>query len=600
MKLVNIKINNFRGIKHCNLFLSDQVVLVGDNNAGKSTILEAIDLVLGPERLSRRPVICEHDFYAGEYLNKEKNPIEITVETVLTGLNEEQLLHFRNNLEWWDTASQTLLQEPPPEETDREEVVAALRLSFRGYYDAEEDDFAGETYFLLPELEDGKYEPFRQKDKRICGFLYLRTLRTGNRAFSLERGSLLDIILRLRELKPRMWEDVLVQLRDISVASDPELGIAEILTSVQKAVREIVPVECADAPAIRVSQMTREHLRQILTVFLGTGTFDSAGKEYAAPFNHQGTGTINTLVLTLLSMIADLKQNVIFAMEEPEIAIPPHTQKRVISSVIGKSAQAIFVSHSPYVLEEFNPSQIIVVDRKSGELKGYPAKLPPTVKQKMYRDEVKRRFCEVLLARRVLITEGRTEYDAFPRVARHLQTLNPHTYSSLESLGIAIISADTDTQIAPLGKYFRSLGKTTYAVFDKQEDADCEKIRSNIDHLYESSEKGFENTILKSISESALRRYVQSLVDDELWPNHMEAVDSQNDTLKDLREKLGKFFKSRKADSSIADCLCMCEIVEIPQYILDTLKAIRASIPTALSAAESFDTDETALCEADE
>lgn len=45
---------------------------------------------------------------------------------------------------------------------------------------------------------------------------------------------------------------------------------------------------------------------------------------------HQGTGTINTLVLALLSLIADLKQNVIFAMEEPEIAIPPHTQKRII------------------------------------------------------------------------------------------------------------------------------------------------------------------------------------------------------------------------------------------------------------------------------
>ena len=461
MKLANIKINNFRGIKHGDLNLPDQVVLIGDNNTGKSTILEAIDLVLGPERLSRKPVIDEHDFHAGEYLDSAKNPVEITIEVIVTDLNVEQQSHFMNNLEWWDTKSQSLLQGPPPEITDCDGVVPALRLGFRGYYDNEEDDFAGETFFMSPELEDGKYDPFKVRDKRLCGFLYLRTLRTGNRALSLERGSLLDIILRLRELKPRMWEDVLAQLRDISVASEPELGLSEILTSVQSAVRELVPVECADSPAIRVSQMTRDHLRQILTVFLGTGTYNSTGKEHAAPFHHQGTGTINTLVLTLLSMIADLKQNVIFAMEEPEIAIPPHTQKRIISSVIAKSAQAIFTSHSPYVIEEFDPAQIIVIDRKDGELKGHPARLPPAVKQKMYKEEVKRRFCEALLARRVLIVEGRTEYDTFPQLAKRLQELDSSSYSSLESLGIAVIRANSDSQVAPLGAYFKALGKTT-------------------------------------------------------------------------------------------------------------------------------------------
>jgi putative ATP-dependent endonuclease of the OLD family len=37
------------------------------------------------------------------------------------------------------------------------------------------------------------------------------------------------------------------------------------------------------------------------------------------------------LVFALLTLIADRKGNesVIFAMEEPEIALPPHTQRRV-------------------------------------------------------------------------------------------------------------------------------------------------------------------------------------------------------------------------------------------------------------------------------
>ena len=57
MKLARLTIQNFRGIKGTTLFFPDQVVLVGDNNVGKSTVFEAIDLALGPDRLNRHPRI---------------------------------------------------------------------------------------------------------------------------------------------------------------------------------------------------------------------------------------------------------------------------------------------------------------------------------------------------------------------------------------------------------------------------------------------------------------------------------------------------------------------------------------------------------------
>lgn len=86
---------------------------------------------------------------------------------------------------------------------------------------------------------------------------------------------------------------------------------------------------------------------------MGSGAYCEDGIEYATPYYHQGTGTINTLVLSLLSMIAEMKDNVIFAMEEPETALPPHVQKRVVLSVIEKSTQALFTSHSPMSLKSF-------------------------------------------------------------------------------------------------------------------------------------------------------------------------------------------------------------------------------------------------------
>ena len=67
MRIRRVNISNFRGIKSASVLIQGNTVFVGDNNSGKSTILEAIDLVMGPDRLSRHPIIDEHDFYAGEY-----------------------------------------------------------------------------------------------------------------------------------------------------------------------------------------------------------------------------------------------------------------------------------------------------------------------------------------------------------------------------------------------------------------------------------------------------------------------------------------------------------------------------------------------------
>lgn len=209
MKIARIIIENFRGIREGTLFFGDKVVLVGDNNTGKSTILNAVDLVLGPERLYKFPVVNEHDFYGGQYLNSEGNEKHIYIELVITNLSAEQKRYFSGHLEWWDTQDCTFISPAVPENTDQKNVSPAVRVFFLGKYDCEEDNFEGGTFYSWPETESGEFQRFTTKDKRYCGFLFLRTLRTGSRALSLERGSLLDIILRLKEKRLTMWEEIL-------------------------------------------------------------------------------------------------------------------------------------------------------------------------------------------------------------------------------------------------------------------------------------------------------------------------------------------------------------------------------------------------------
>ena len=272
MYICKIGISNFRGIKSASILINGNSVFVGDNNSGKSTIFEAIDLVMGPDRLARHPVIDEHDFYGGEYLKGDKT-VQIYIEVVVIGLSEDQKIHFGNHIEWWDKKSNSIISGPPASATDSDDVEPALRLVFQGNYSPEEDDFEGQTFFAGTLREGSVPEPFRKKDKRKCGFLYLRTLRTGSRALSLERGSLLDIILQLKEIKPQMWESVIEQLEKVSIAGDPNLGITEVLTSVQDSLANIVAYESADKPQIKVSNLTRENLRKVLTVFMGSGAY---------------------------------------------------------------------------------------------------------------------------------------------------------------------------------------------------------------------------------------------------------------------------------------------------------------------------------------
>ena len=55
MRIVRLKVLNFRGIQSATLHFDDHTLLVGANNVGKSTICEALDLALGLDGLGERP-----------------------------------------------------------------------------------------------------------------------------------------------------------------------------------------------------------------------------------------------------------------------------------------------------------------------------------------------------------------------------------------------------------------------------------------------------------------------------------------------------------------------------------------------------------------
>lgn len=597
MQVVRIHIENYRGIKNATLELTKHAVLLGDNNTGKTTVLEALDLVLGPDRLNRSPPIDEHDFYHGRYAAKSKKPVpqdqnegeahiphaeigapgaqedgdagaenvgeeaalKIRIDVTIIDLTEEQRNRFGDYIEFWDETGKNLYQEANPEGVDADSISPALAVTFIGKYDLEEDDFEGKTFYTLT-LEDGRTpQAFTKKDKQVCGFLYLRSIRTGSRALSLERGSLLDIILRLKEVRPQMWEDAIGRISELTVAEDPSLGISGVLQSINNALKKYVPKEWGVEPHLKISNLTRDHLRKVITAFIATGD-----GTHAAPFYRQGTGTINMLVLAMLSQIAEDKQNVIFAMEEPETAIPPYAQKRIIHEVRNLASQTLFTSHSPYVLEEYSLDDTVILSRDAfGTLQQSRVTLPESVKLKRYRQEFRTKFCEGLLARRVLVAEGATEASAFPVACRRLAEIDPTTYASLEALGVCIVDAGGEGSIPDMAKLYKEIGKRTFALCDLQDAAAQAQIEAQVEHLYMHGEKGIENLILMNTSQAAMERFCDLIH----WPTDLLAKfpNPKADSINALKA----YFAKKKGDFGIAEYLAQCSEAEIPQWIRD-------------------------------
>jgi len=166
----------------------------------------------------------------------------------------------------------------------------------------------------------------------------------------------------LKDIRSTLWEKSIQRLRALDLEGDAA-EITPVPREIEQRLSRYIAMGAGGhATKFYVSELTREHLRKTVAFFLAL----SSDQEHV-PFAHAGTGTLNTLVLALLTFIAELKPDtVIFAMEEPEIAVPPHTQQRIAHYLLTKTTQAFVTSHSPFVIERFDPSHTLLLSRKDG------------------------------------------------------------------------------------------------------------------------------------------------------------------------------------------------------------------------------------------
>jgi putative ATP-dependent endonuclease of OLD family len=366
-------------------------------------------------------------------------------------------------------------------------------------------------------------------------------------------------------------------LRDLDIEKDAA-ELEPVLTAIEERLSTYVSASKAGRKTkLFISQLTREHLRKTMAFFLAM----REGQE-AVPFQQAGTGTLNTLVLALLSFIAELKpDSVIFAMEEPEIAVQPHTQRRIADYLLQHTKQAFVTSHSPYIVERFSPESTFLLTRTaSGTLESMCVADATGLKENDYKRYARRGLSECMLGKGVVIVEGTTEFHALPVLARYLEARDA-TLHPLDLAGVTFFDAESDGPIPKFAKFFQALGLKTFGFYDaKKRTADeKQKFAAVLDVNEEHPYKGFEEMLEKEIPAARLRAFLQDLLDSGVdAAQHRIPTTLPGDDAA-IRKLALQSLSSSKGAGWAARLLEQCQPNELPKTGVDFLMKVYSYFP---------------------
>jgi len=185
MQLVLLQIDNFRGVKQGRVPFSNHTVFVGPNNCGKTTVIEAVALLFGRDRMLR--TLTEYDFYGGD--PKPADRVKL-IATIAGFQGDDPALYpewFRDDRavpKWWNPTGNAV-------HADRDEATWQLccQIAFAARFDVttlevetvryfHDDDEAGDVF------EEGSWTNVRSSLIRQVGLFLVPANRSWDRVMS--------------------------------------------------------------------------------------------------------------------------------------------------------------------------------------------------------------------------------------------------------------------------------------------------------------------------------------------------------------------------------------------------------------------------------
>lgn len=337
MLLTQVDIKNFRGIEEISLPLDDLCVLIGENNSGKSSILDAIRLCL-TRSLTRRAVIFEE--YDYHLVDADADPAKADAIEITLTFEEE------NEDEWPDEISQIL---DKAEQVD-EDGLRSVILRVKSYFDTATGDYATEFDFL-----DLSGEPLvAAKNPRLLFGLqqlvptfYLASMRDAAQEFRA-RSAFWGPFVRALELDDEARKELEEALHEVNKKVLDKHTAFDSVKERLKKTAELLPLGDTDPVSIDAVPSKVFDILSRTQVNLASKT----GAQI--PVIRHGSGTQSLAVICLFDAFLQSRledgygehAEPFLALEEPEAHLHPSAIKAVGEMLQQISGQKVISTHS--------------------------------------------------------------------------------------------------------------------------------------------------------------------------------------------------------------------------------------------------------------
>lgn len=407
--LVNsVRISGFRGISNLEISLPKVAVLIGQNNAGKTSIIKSLQLALGD--YSRH--LTDEDFYID---NNDDVRSKIIVDISIVPVDESSKRKKTFSDEWVEVFGE--LVQADLEDND----FVAIRTICKK--DSIKGGFKISRYPLSRWAE---FENWTDESAKINNKISKRIDAIPFVAIDAQR----DIHQELREKTSYIGK----VLSDISFESEDKQALEELIAELNERAVEQSSV---------LSQL-KTHLDFLSQSFEGQGKTDitpfpkkirDLSKRFSIHFGedetnsfsmeYHGMGTRSWASMLTVKAFVDILEKKhadeeecffpIIAAEEPEAHLHPNAQRTLYKQLTDIKGQTIISSHSPYLASECKLQDLRSLrnGRDGVQVHSLGDNFSPEDINKLQRDVMRFRG-EILFSKAIILFEGVTEEQLAP------------------------------------------------------------------------------------------------------------------------------------------------------------------------------------------
>jgi len=413
MILKSFSIENFRGIVNLTLELDRTTVLIGENNTGKTSILEALYTCMNRGLSRRATPFSEYDFHLAK---ADAEPADAP-PLILTLMFEETAED-----EWVAEIDQAFDKALQVLDDNRK------RLTFRvaAMYDKATRDFAVEWCFLdkagspLPSARQAKLVTDVQS---LAPVFLLGAVRDASQHFHA-RSPFWAPFMKNPQIDEETREEIEGQIGSLNQAILDSHKPFEIVKDRIAQTGKLLPLAERDLVSLEAIPA------RIFDVLARTQVKLACRTGAGLPIAQHGAGTQSLSVLFLfeaflearLAEAYDKHSEPILALEEPEEHLHPSAIRALWPTLDRLAGQKIIATHSGDLLAAVPLKAIRRLARKNGKVEVFSVKDATLdareIEKVTYHVRAKRGA--LLFARCWLLIEGQTEFTMLPELARLL------------------------------------------------------------------------------------------------------------------------------------------------------------------------------------